>query len=138
MERCVDGFVLAVPNDKLDAYREMADEAGRFWVEHGALEYFEGVGDDTNPDTGGGSVRTFPELADAGEDETVVFAFVVYESREHRDEVNARVMDDPAMDPERYAEEMPFDSERMAYGGFRSIVSHESRKTEADRTEADR
>ncbi|WP_336025499.1 DUF1428 domain-containing protein [Halobellus salinisoli] len=127
MERYVDGFVLPVPNEKLDAYREMAAEAGNIWIEHGALEYFEGVEDDMDPDTDGMSVRTFPQLAETGEDESVVFAFVVYESREHRDEVNAKVMDDPAMDPNRSdgETEMPFDAERMAYGGFRSLVSYE-------------
>ncbi|WP_114577454.1 DUF1428 domain-containing protein [Saliphagus sp. LR7] len=125
MERYVDGFVLAVPEEKLDAYRDMASEAGELWIDHGALEYFEGVGDDMEPDMGGMAVRTFPELADTGEDDAVVFSFIVFESREHRDEVNAKVMDDPAMDPDAFDEEMPFDSERMAYGGFRSIVGHE-------------
>ena len=126
MERYVDGFVFAVPNEKLEAYREMADEAGKLWIEHGALEYFEGVGDDMEPDMGGMPVRTFPQLAEAGDDESVVFSFIVFESREHRDEVNAKVMEDPAMDPEQFAEDMPFDTERMAYGGFRSIVSYEN------------
>ncbi|WP_129116292.1 DUF1428 domain-containing protein [Halegenticoccus tardaugens] len=125
MERYVDGFVLPVPTEKLDAYREMADEAGELWIEHGALEYFEGVGDDMEPDMDGMQVRTFPQLAETGDDETVVFSFIVFESREHRDEVNAKVMDDSAMDPEQVAEDMPFDPERMAYGGFRSIVSYE-------------
>ena len=127
MERYVDGFVLAVPNDKLDAYRELAAKAGQVWIEHGALEYVEAVGDDMEPDTDGMPIRTFPELADAGDDDTVVFAFIVFESREHRDEVNARVMEDPKMNPENFDEEqeMPFDEARMAYGGFRSIVSYE-------------
>ena len=125
MERYVDGFVLPVPSDTLDAYREMADEAGQLWIEHGALEYFEGVGDDMEPDMDGMSVRTFPQLAETSDDESAVFAFIVFESREHRDEVNEKVMEDPRMDPDNSEEEMPFDPERMAYGGFRSIVSHE-------------
>ncbi|ADB63688.1 protein of unknown function DUF1428 (plasmid) [Haloterrigena turkmenica DSM 5511] len=125
MERYVDGFVLPVPNDKLDSYREMADEAGKLWIEHGALEYFEGVGDDMEPDMDEMSIRTFPQLAETGDDETVVFSFIVFESREHRDKVNTKVMDDSAMDPEQFTEDMPFDSERMAYGGFRSIVNYE-------------
>lgn len=126
MERYVDGFVIAVPTEKLDAYREMASEAGTLWIEHGALEYFEGVGDDMEPDMDGMPTRTFPQLAETGDDETVVFSFIVFESREHRDEVNAKVMDDPAMDPNSFdEEEMPFNPERMAYGGFQSIVSHE-------------
>lgn len=126
MERYVDGFVIAVPDDRLDAYREMAAEAGKLWIDHGALEYFEGVGDDLDPDMDGMAMRTFPEVAETGEDESVVFSFIVFESREHRDEVNAAVMDDPAMDPDAYDEGMPFDPARMAYGGFRSIVSHEA------------
>jgi uncharacterized protein YbaA (DUF1428 family) len=133
MERYVDGFVLPVSNDAVEEYRAMAAEGGKLWIEHGALEYFEGVGDDMDPSTGsdvnpdgdGMSTVSFPKLAGTADDETVVFSFIVYESREHRDEVNARVMDDPSMDPENFAEEMPFDTERMAYGGFRSIVSYE-------------
>ena len=125
MERYVDGFVFPGPTDNLDTYREMADEAGQLWIKHGALEYFEGVGDDMVRDMDGMSMRTFPQLTDTGDDESVVFSFIVFESREHRDEVNAKVMDDPAMDPEHFEEEMPFDEERMAYGGSRSIVSYE-------------
>ncbi|WP_312911821.1 DUF1428 domain-containing protein [Natronosalvus caseinilyticus] len=125
MERYVDGFVIPVPNEQLDAYREMASEAGNLWIEHGALEYFEGVGDDMEPDMDGMPMVTFPQLAGMGDDETVVFSFIVFESRDHRDDVNAKVMDDPTMGPENYEEEMPFDPERMAYGGFRSIVSYE-------------
>lgn len=125
MERYVDGFVIPILNEKLDAYRDMASEAGKLWIEHGALEYFEGIGDDMEPDMDDMPMVTFPQLAETGDDETVVFSFIVFESREHRDEVNAKVMKDPAMDPDSYDEEMPFDSERMAYGGFRSIVSYE-------------
>lgn len=125
MERYVDGFVIPIPNEKVDAYQEMASEAGELWIEHGALEYFEGVGDDMEPDMGDMSMMTFPQLAETENDETVVFSFIVFESREHRDEVNAKVMEDPSMDPENFEEEMPFDPERMAYGGFRSIVSYQ-------------
>jgi uncharacterized protein YbaA (DUF1428 family) len=126
MERYVDGYVLPVPNDKLDAYRDIAAEAGKLWIEYGALEYFEGVGDDMEPDMGDMPVRTFPQLAETGDDESVVFSFIVFESREHRDEVNAKVMEDPAMDPNNWDEEMPNDPERMAYGGFSSLVSYEN------------
>ena len=125
MERYVDGFVIPIPNDHVDAYREMAAEGGELWIEHGALEYFEGVGDDLDPDMGNMPMRTFPQLAETSDDETVVFSFIVFESREHREEVNANVMEDPAMDPENFEEEMPFDTGRMVYGGFRSIVSYE-------------
>jgi uncharacterized protein YbaA (DUF1428 family) len=126
MERYIDGFVLPIPNEQLDAYREMADEAGKLWMEHGALEYFEGVGDDMEPDMDGMPMVTFPQLAETGDDETVVFSFIIFESRDHRDEVNTKVMEDPAMDPDNFDEEMPFDTERMSYGGFRSIVSYEN------------
>ena len=127
MERYVDGFVLTVPNDMIDAYREMGSGAGQLWIDHGALEYIEAVGDDMEPEMGGLPMRTFPELAEAGDDDTVVFSFIVFESREHRDEVNAKVMEDPKMNPENFDEEqeMPFDESRMAYGGFRSIVDYE-------------
>lgn len=124
MTRYVDGFVLPVPTDALDAYREMAAAAGEIWMEYGALAYFEGVGEDMEPDTEGVSMRTFPRLAGATADESVVFAFIVFESREHRDTVNAKVMDDPAMDPAEFDGEMPFDPERMAYGGFDALVSY--------------
>lgn len=127
MGRYVDGFVLTVPNDKRDAYREMASEAGQLWIDHGALKYVEAIGDDLEPETNGMPMRTFPEIAEAGDDDTVVFSFIVFESREHRDEVNAKVMKDPKMNPEDVDEEqeMPFDESQMAYGGFRSIVSYE-------------
>jgi uncharacterized protein YbaA (DUF1428 family) len=124
MDRYVDGFVLPVANDSVDAYREMASDAGKVWIEHGALEYFEGVGDDMAPEMGEASAPTFSELADAGPDETVVFAFVVYESRAHRDEVNAKVKDDPRMNPDDADAEMPFEMDRMAYAGFSSLVSY--------------
>jgi uncharacterized protein YbaA (DUF1428 family) len=92
MERYVDGFVLPVSNDAVEEYRAMAAEGGKLWIEHGALEYFEGVGDDMDPSTGsdvnpdgdGMSTVSFPELAGTADDETVVFSFIVYESRELR------------------------------------------------------
>jgi uncharacterized protein YbaA (DUF1428 family) len=120
MQPYVDGFVLPIPNDNVDEYREMAAEAGEMWINHGALEYFEGVGDDLNPDMGEETVSTFPEMANTGPDETVVFAFIVYQSAEHRNEVNAAVMAEME-GPEDVP--MPFDMERMAFGGFRSLVS---------------
>lgn len=125
MDRYVDGFVLPVPTDQLDDYRAIAEEAGQFWMNHGALAYFEGVGDDLEPETGGQEVLSFPELVDPQPDETIIFAFIVYESREHRDDVNAAVMDESTGSPDEIPE-MPFDVERMAFGGFRSIVSYEA------------
>ena len=116
----VDGFVIVLPEENLETYREMAEEGARVWKQHGALEYFECVGDDMNPETTG---ITFQELARAGPGETVVFSFIVFKSREHRDEVNAKVMQDPSMnEPAARSWPMPFDPKRMAYGGFRVIV----------------
>jgi len=116
----VDGFVIVLPEEKLTAYREMAEMGARVWKKHGALAYYECVGDDLSPEMAG---ITFPEMARAGPGETVVFSFIVYASREHRDEVNAKVMKDPYMnDPARAETPMPFDMKRMAYGGFTVIV----------------
>jgi uncharacterized protein YbaA (DUF1428 family) len=116
----VDGFVIVLPEENLPAYREMAGMGARVWKKHGALEYYECVGDDLAPEMAG---ITFPEMARAGPGETVVFSFIVYASREHRDEVNARVMQDPDMnDPARANMPMPFDMKRMAFGGFSVIV----------------
>lgn len=89
--RYVDAVVIPVPTDNLDAYREMAAEAGEVWIEHGALTYFEGVENDMGSDESGGSTGTFSELAGSGENESIVFAFIVFESREHRDEVTRRL-----------------------------------------------
>lgn len=116
----VDGFVIPVKEKDLEAYREMAQEGARLWKKHGALEYYECTGDDLAPEMAG---VKFPDLIKAGPGETVVFSFIVYKSREHRDEVNAKVMQDPAMnDPKSKDKPMPFDMKRMAYGGFRVIV----------------
>lgn len=114
----VDGFVLLVPNDKLDAYREMAETAGKVWMEHGALEYRECVGDDFNAEFG----KSFTELAQPHEGETVIFSWIVYESREKRDEINAKVMQDPRIKDSCDPDNMPFDCKRMTYGGFKTLV----------------
>lgn len=120
----VDGFVIVLPEKNLEAYREMAELGAEIWMKHGALEYYECVGDDLNPaPVPGMTALTFPEMARAGPGETVVFSFIVFESRQHRDEVNAKVMQDPHMnDPARANQPMPFDMKKMAYGGFRVIV----------------
>lgn len=117
MPRYVDGFVLPVPTANLEAYRRMAQQAGEVWREHGALEYVECVADDVKP----GKVTSFPQSVQLKDDETVIFAWIVYESREHRDQVNEKVMKDPritCMD----AKDMPFDGMRMIWGGFKAIV----------------
>lgn len=126
MSPYVDGYVLPVPTDNIDEYREIASEAGRRWMEHGALRYVECVGDDLEPDMGDVEIATFPDLVATEPTETAIFAFVVFESREHRDEVNADVMEEMADAPDR---DMPFDVTRMAYGGFDSIVEYESEPT---------
>ena len=117
MARFVDGYVLPIPKKHVETYRRIAQKAGRIWREHGALEYRECVGDDLNVK----GVVPFPRLMECKPGETVVFAWIVFKSRAHRDRVNAKVMKDPrlaAMDPKS----MPFDAKRMAYGGFRVLV----------------
>jgi uncharacterized protein YbaA (DUF1428 family) len=113
----VDGFVVPVPKDRVDEYRRMARKAGKVWREHGALEYRECVADDVNP----GKVTSFPRSVKAKPDETVVFAYIVYRSRAHRDRVLAKVMKDPFMTGGDQ-KSMPFDMKRMFFGGFKVIV----------------
>lgn len=115
----VDGFVLPVPNRNLDAYRRMARKAGKIWKEHGALEYRECVGDDLNVKMG----LPFPRQLKLKPSETVVFSWIVYKSRAHRDRVNAEVIKDPRIASMCDSDNMPFDCKRMCYGGFKTIVS---------------
>jgi uncharacterized protein YbaA (DUF1428 family) len=112
----VDGFVLAVPKDNLEAYKEMARKAGEVWMEYGALAYAECTGDDVPY----GEVTSFPRAVQAKDDEIVVFSWVVYESRERRDEIVAKVMADPRMKGDM--NNMPFDGKRMIYGGFQPFI----------------
>jgi uncharacterized protein YbaA (DUF1428 family) len=112
----VDGFVLAVPRKNLDAYKEMARKAGEVWMEHGALAFVECVGDDVPY----GELTSFPRAVQAKEDEVVVFAWILYESRARRDAVNAKVMADPRLKGDM--KDMPFDGRRMIYGGFEPVV----------------
>jgi uncharacterized protein YbaA (DUF1428 family) len=120
MAKYVDGFVLVVPKDKVEEYKKMAEEGREAWMRHGALEYYECMGDDLNPqEMGGMKTLAFAELAKASPDETVWFSFIVFKDKQHRDEVNKKVMGE--MD-EKYKDvkdfSMPFDMKRMAYGGF--------------------
>ena len=117
MARYVDGYVLPVPKKKVDAYRRMAQKAGKIWREHGALEFRECVGDDLKVKFG----KPFPRGVRAKPGETVFFSYIVYKSRAHRDRVNAKVMKDPRM-ANMEMEAMPFDSRRMLYGGFKVFV----------------
>ena len=114
----VDGFVLAVSRRKLPAYKRMAAKAGKIWREHGALEYRECVGDDLNVKMG----LPFPRLVKPKSGETVVFSWIVYKSRAHRDRVNAKVTKDPRLAASMQGQPMPFDLKRMAYGGFKVLV----------------
>ena len=116
--RYVDGFVLPVPKKNLQAYRRMSAKAGKIWREHGALEYYECVGDDLKVKMG----APFPRRVSLKRGETVVFAWIGYKSRAHRDRVNARVMKDPRLAGLCDPNEMLFDVKRMAYGGFKVMV----------------
>ena len=118
--RYVDGFVIPVPKKNLKAYVRMAQEAGKVWKELGAVEYFECVGDDMKTPPGCG--LPFPKLAKLKPNETVIFSFIVYKSRKHRDTVNAKVMKDPRMNSMMTGKKMPFDVKRMTYGGFKVLV----------------
>jgi uncharacterized protein YbaA (DUF1428 family) len=114
----VDGFVLAVPKRNLEAYRRMARKAGKVWREHGALDYTECVGDDVKT----GEVTSFPQAVKLKRDETVVFAWILYKSRAHRDRVNAKVMKDRRLADSMDPKTSPFDTQRMIWGGFKVIV----------------
>ncbi len=118
MAHYVDGFVSPVPISNLDAYRRVAELAGKIWMDHGALQYWECVGDDVQP----GKVTSFPQSVQLKDDETVVFSWILYSSREHRDSVNAKVMEDPRMKSIMDPKSMPFDGRRMFWGGFKSLV----------------
>jgi uncharacterized protein YbaA (DUF1428 family) len=121
--RYVDGFLIVVPKDKLDEYRKMAAEGRDTWMKHGALDYKECVGDDLNPSMGGMDSLPFPQLTGLTPDEVLVFSFIVYSSKQHRDEVNAKVLSDPAMSPEAMKDKpMSFDMKRFSYGGFEVLV----------------
>ena len=124
MSKYVDGFVLVIPKGKEAAYQKMAEEGRDSWMKHGALQYFECRGDDLKQqETGDEKSRAFEEMAGASADENVWFSFIVFESKEHRDEVNKKVMAE--MD-ELYSEmtdfDMPNDMKKMAYGGFEAVV----------------
>ncbi len=118
MARYVDGFVIPLPEGNIDAYRRMARKAGKVWREHGALEYRECIAEDVSV----GEVTSFPRGVKAKKGETVVFAWIVYKSRTHRDRVNAKVMKDPRLADMMDPKNAPFDAKRMVYGGFEVIV----------------
>lgn len=116
----IDGFLIPVPKQNLAAYRRMARKAGKVWMEYGALQYLEGVEDDVPA----GKLTSFPLAVKRKKGELVVFSYIVFRSRRHRDAVNRKAMADPritAMMPD--PKQSPFDAKRMLWGGFKSIVS---------------
>jgi uncharacterized protein YbaA (DUF1428 family) len=114
----VDGFVLPVPKKNLAAYRRMAKKAGEVWMAYGALHYVECVGDDVPP----GKLTSFPLSVKLKEDEVVVFSWIVYKSRAHRDSVNKKVMADPRLASMMDPKSLPFDGKRMIFGGFKKLL----------------
>ena len=118
----VDGFVFVVKKNKLKAYKKMASEAGKIWKKYGALEYLECMGDDMKSVEKWNGLA-FPKMTKAKPGEVVFFSFIVYQSKKHRNQVNAKVMKDPVLnDPKNKDMPMPFDIKKMAYGGFKTVV----------------
>jgi uncharacterized protein YbaA (DUF1428 family) len=118
MARYVDGFLVPVPKKNLEVYRRMAQKAGRVWREHGALEYRECVAEDVKV----GKWTSFPRSVKLKPGETVVFSWIVYKSRAHRDRVNKKVMSDPRLAEMMNPKALPFDGKRMIWGGFTTLV----------------
>lgn len=116
----VDGFVIPIPKKNVKAYEKIAKLAGKIWMEHGALEYLECVADDLDTHCG----VPFPKMAKTKSNETIVFAWIRFKSKAHRDKVNAKVMKDPRLTEGMDPKSMPFDVKRMAYAGFKAIVEH--------------
>jgi uncharacterized protein YbaA (DUF1428 family) len=114
----VDGFVLPVARQKLADYRRMARKAGKIWIEHGALQYTECVGDDVKP----GKLTSFPQSVKLKDDEVVVFSWIVYRTRKDRDRIMEKVMADPRLAAMMTGKDMPFDGKRMFWGGFKSMI----------------
>lgn len=114
----IDGFVVPVPKKNVQAYRRMAQKAGKIWLEHGALEYIECIGDDVKP----GKLTSFPQSVKLKPDETVAFSWIIFKSRAQRDRINKKVMADPRLASMMNPKDVPFDSKRMIYGGFKTMV----------------
>ena len=114
----VDGFLLAVPKKNKAKYLKMARIGRKVWMDHGALQYVECVADDVKP----GKLTSFPQAVKLKRGETVLFSWIVYKSRKHRDRVNAKVMKDPRLAHMMDPKAMPFDTRRMFWGGFKPIV----------------
>ncbi|ATH09122.1 RNA signal recognition particle [Halobacteriovorax marinus] len=117
MSNYVDGFIAPVPKKNLDAYKAISEKAGKIWMEYGAISYVECVADDVES----GELTSFPQSVNLEKDEVVIFSWITYNSREHRDEVLDKVMSDPRMEAMEN-EEMPFDGKRMMWGGFKKMI----------------
>ena len=115
----VDGFVIAMANKNIKRYQKVATFAKQVWLEHGALQYVEAVGDDLKVK----KLLPFPKLTGLKRGETVVFAWILFKSKAHRDRVNKKVMADPRLSGMMDPKSMPFDAKRMIYGGFAVLVS---------------
>jgi uncharacterized protein YbaA (DUF1428 family) len=118
MARYVDGFVLPVPRRNVDAYKRMARKTGKIWREHGALEFRECIAEDVKR----GKVTSFPQSVNLKRGEIVVFSWIVFKSRAHRDRVNKKAMEDPRLADMMEPKDAPFDAGRMVYGGFEVAV----------------
>lgn len=118
MSRYVDGFVIPIKKDKLEAYKKMAKIGRKVWMKYGALDYYECVGEKLDSEWG----VPFGKFSKLKPDETVIFAFIVYKSKTHRNQVTAKVHKDPLMQPENFKGEMPFDIKRFTAGEFKTIV----------------
>lgn len=125
MANYVDGFVIPIAKDKISNYRQMAQEACQVWMDHGALEYRECVLEDSSNDFG----IPFTKLADASSDQTVIFGWITYKSRTHRDEVNKKVMEDDRMKNGMEKHGDVFDCNQMSYGGFEVLVDNDDQTT---------
>lgn len=124
MAKYIDGFILVVPQDKVKEYKKMAIDGRDMWMKHGALEYYECRGDDLIPqEMGGEKARAFTDMAGAKDDETVWFSFIIFKSKAHRNEVNAKVMVEMGEQmKDKQDMQVPFDMKKMAYGGFQAEV----------------
>lgn len=119
MSHYIDGFVHPIPRDRLEGYKRLVGAVAEIWKQHGALDYWECVGDDLHLE----GTRSFIDLVDATEDETILFGWVVFDSREQRDLANEKVAADPRMEELMAASNIGFDAQRMAYGGFQPFIS---------------
>lgn len=117
MAQYIDGFVVPVPKQNLAAYRRVSRHCGKVWKEYGALQYIETVADDVKP----GKLTSFPQAVKLKKDEVVVFSWIVYKSRKHRDSVNRKVINDPRI-ANFDMKDMPFDGKRLIFGGFKTFI----------------